>query len=151
MRYSHFSPSELGLCHQLQEVCVSRRPMSCVVIPGIGNSFVEYEGGALQRETRKDQETMSVSTLAEKVSVRDLPKITGRETLLYGNDSSSSTYTTKEASTTTDYRLLHEGIIQRHNCVTQRGKNGSGLAGAESESEQPTVHTAHYRRDCNPI
>ena len=52
--------------------------MSCVVIPGIGNSFVEYEGGALQRETRKDQETMSISTLAEKVSVRDLPKITGR-------------------------------------------------------------------------
>ena len=32
----------------------------------------------MQRETRKDQETMSVSTLAEKVSVRDLPKITGR-------------------------------------------------------------------------
>ena len=52
--------------------------MSCVVIPGIGNSFVEYEGGALQRETRKDQETMSISTLAEKVSVRDLPKIMGR-------------------------------------------------------------------------
>ena len=78
MRYSHFSSSELGLCHQLQEVCVSRRPMSCVVIPGIGNSFVEYEGGVSQRETRKDQEAMSVSTLAEKVSVRDLPKITGR-------------------------------------------------------------------------
>lgn len=78
MRYSHFSPSELELCHQLQEVCLSRRPMSCVVIPGIGNSFVECEGGALQRETRKGQETMSISTLVEKVSVRDLPKITGR-------------------------------------------------------------------------
>ena len=77
MRYSHFYPSELGLSHQLQEVCVSRRLMSCVVFPGIGNSFVEYEGGASQRETRKDQETMSISTLAEKVSVRDLSKITG--------------------------------------------------------------------------
>ena len=77
MRYSYFSPPELGLCHQLQEVCVSRRPMSCVVISTSGNRFSEYEGGASQRETRKYQETMSISTLAEKVSVRDLAKITG--------------------------------------------------------------------------
>ena len=77
MRYSYFSPLELGLCHQLQEVCVSRRPMSCVVISTSGNRFSEYEGGASQRETRKYQETMSISTLVEKVSVRDLAKITG--------------------------------------------------------------------------
>ena len=76
MRYSYFSPLELVLCHQLQEVCVSRRPMSCVVISTSGNRFSEYEGGASQRETRKYQETMSISTLAEKVSVRDLAKIT---------------------------------------------------------------------------
>ena len=78
MRHSHFSPPELGLCHQLQEVCISRRPMSYVVISRSGNRFSEYEGGASQRETRKDQETMSSSTLAEKASVRDLVKITGR-------------------------------------------------------------------------
>ena len=52
--------------------------MSCVVISVSGNRFSEYEGGASRRETRKDQETMSSSTLAEKVSVRDLAKITGR-------------------------------------------------------------------------
>ena len=51
--------------------------MSCVVISTSGNRFSEYEGGASQRETRKYQETMSISTLAEKVSVRDLAKITG--------------------------------------------------------------------------
>ena len=78
MRYSHFSPPELGVCHQPQEVCVSRRPMSCVVISASGNRFSDYGGGASQRETRKDQETMSISTLVEKVSVRDLAKITGR-------------------------------------------------------------------------
>ena len=78
MRYSHFSPPELGLCHQLQEVCVSRRAMSCVVISANGNRFSEYEGGPSQRETRKYQETMSISTLVEKLSVRDLPKIMGR-------------------------------------------------------------------------
>ena len=45
-RYSHFSPPELGLCYQLQEVCV--RPMPCVGISGIGNIFSEYEGGTSQ-------------------------------------------------------------------------------------------------------
>ena len=32
----------------------------------------------MAKGTRKDQETMSISILAEKVSVRDLAKITGR-------------------------------------------------------------------------
>ena len=41
--------------------------------------------------------------------------------------------------------------MQRHNCVTQSGKNGFGLVGAESESEQRTVHTIHYPIDSNPI
>ena len=52
--------------------------MSCVVISVSGNRFSEYESGASRRETRKDEETMSSSTLAEKVSLRDLAKITGR-------------------------------------------------------------------------
>ena len=103
-----------------------------------------------KRETRKDQETMSISNSRRKSLTEGLTKDNG-ETLLYGNDSSFSTCATKEASTTRNYRPPHEGIIQRHNCVTQRDKNGSGLVGAESESEQRTVHTAHFRIDSNPI
>ena len=78
-RYSHSSAPELGLCHQLQEVCV--RPMPYVGISGIGNRFSEYEHGTSQGESRKDQETMSISTLIRKNlsdSVRDLARLTGR-------------------------------------------------------------------------
>ena len=35
--YSHFSPPELGLRHQLQKLCV--RPMPCVAMSGTGNRF----------------------------------------------------------------------------------------------------------------
>ena len=56
--------------------------MSCVAISVSGKRFSEYESGASRRETRKDQELMSSSTLAEKVSVRDLAKITGRSSPL---------------------------------------------------------------------
>ena len=54
---------------------------------------------------------MSISTLIVKFSVRDLAKIIGRLSL-YGNDSSSRTYRTKEASATTNYRSLREGIYK---------------------------------------
>ena len=57
-RYSHFSPPELGLCNQLQEVCV--RPMPCAGISGVGNRFSEYKGGAPQGKNKKDQETILV-------------------------------------------------------------------------------------------
>ena len=45
------------------------------------------------------------------------------ETLLYGKGSSASTSTIQGPSTTTNYKYLHEEVIQGHNCVTQGGKN----------------------------
>ena len=147
-RYSKFSPPELGHCHQLQEVCV--RPMPCVGISRIGNRFSEYEGGNSQGENRKDQETISISTLLRKSLSEALSKVNG-ETLLYTNGSSVSTSTIQVPPTTTNYRSLHEEVIRKQNCVTQRGKNGTGLAGAESGSEQQTVHTVYCPTDSNPI
>lgn len=120
-RYSHFSLPELGRPHQLQEVCV--RHMSYVGISGIGNRFSEYEGGTSQGESRKDQKTMTVSTLSD-----GLGKVNGK-TLVYNNGSSASS--------------LHEGVIPGYNCVTQGAKNRTGLAGAESGFEQRMVHTVH--------
>ena len=93
-----------------------------------------------------------MSILAEKVWVRNLAKIKGRL--------SSAAMTVLPApiqqrrlqqQQITGLSILHKRIIQRHKCVTQRGKNGSGLVGAESASEQRTVHIAHYPIDSNPI
>ena len=147
-RYSHFSPSKVGLCHQLQEVCV--RPMPCVGISRIGNRFSEYEGRTSQEKSSKDQETRSIFTLVRKSLSEGLSKVNG-ETLFYSNGSSASTSTVKGPSTTTKYRSLHEGVIRRHNCVTEGGKNGTELVGAESGSEQRMVHTVNCHTDSNPI
>ena len=106
-RYSHFSPPELGFCHELQKVCV--RLMSCVGISGIGNKFSEYEGRTSQGEKVR-------KSLSEGLSKVD------RETLLYNNGSSASISTIQGPSTTTDYRSLHEGVIRRHNFYTRRQK-----------------------------
>ena len=56
------------------------------------NRFFEYEGGTFQGESRKDKETMSISTLVRKVLSEELIKVNG-ETLLYNNGSSASTFT----------------------------------------------------------
>ena len=147
-RHSHFSPSKLGLCHQLQEVCV--RPMPCVGISRIGNRFSEYEGRTSQEESSKDQENISIFTLVRKSLSEGFSKV-NRETLFYSNGSSSVTSTVQGPSATTKYRFLHEGVIRRHNCVTEGGKNRTGLAGAESESEQRMVHTVNCHTDRSPI
>ena len=97
--------------------------MPYVGISGTGNRFSEYEGGTSHRESRKDQETMTVSTLSG-----GLGKVNGK-TLVYNNGHSASS--------------LHEGVMQRHNCVTQGAKNRTGLVGAESGFEQRAVHTVH--------
>ena len=66
-RYSHFSSPELGLCHQLQDAHFL--PMPFFGIIAIGNRFSEYDGGTYQYQPL---------LLLEKVSVRDLAKLTGR-------------------------------------------------------------------------
>ena len=147
-RYSHFSPPKLGLYHQLQDVCV--RPMLCVGTSRIGNRFSEYEGGTSQVETGKGQETISIFTLVRKSLSEGLSKV-NRETLLYSNGSSASTSTIQGPSTTTKHRSLHEGVMQRHNCGTKGGKNGTGLVGAESGFGQRMVHTVNCPTDSNPI
>ena len=93
---------------------------------------------------------MLISHLAEKSLCEGLSKVNGK-TFLYGNGSSVSTSTTRGRSTRTNYRSLHEGVIRRHNCVTEGGKNRTGLAGAESESEQRMVHTVNCHTDRSPI
>ena len=115
--------------------------MPCVGISGIGNRFSEYEGGTYQGESRKDQETMSISTLVRKSLSEGLSKV-NRETLLYCNGIFASTSTLQGPSTTKNCIYLHEEVI-RHNCVTQGTKNGTGLVDVESGSEQQTVHTVH--------
>ena len=124
--------------------------MPCVGISRTGDRFSEYEGGNSQGENRKDQETISISTLLRKSLTERLSKVNG-ETLLYSNGSSVSTSTIQVPSTTTNYRSLHEEVIRKQNCVTQGGKNGTGLVGAVSGSEQRTVHTVHCPTDSNPI
>ena len=93
---------------------------------------------------------MSISHLAEKSLCEGLSKVNGK-TFLYGNGSSVSTSTTRGRSTRTNYRSLHEGVIRRHNCVTQGGKSGTGLVDAEYGSQQRTVHTVHCSTDSNAI
>ena len=74
--------------------------MPCVGISDIESRFSKYEGGTSQGESRKDQETMSVSTLVRKSLSEGLSKVNG-ETLLYGNGSSASTSAIQGPSTTT--------------------------------------------------
>ena len=85
-----FLSSRTWLFHQLQEVCVT--PMPYIGISGTRNRFFEYEGGTFQGESRKDKETMSISTLVRKVLSEGLIKVNG-ETLLYSNGSCASTFT----------------------------------------------------------
>ena len=40
--------------------------MPCVGISGIGNRLSKYESGTFQGESKKYQETMSISTLVRK-------------------------------------------------------------------------------------
>ena len=114
--------------------------MPCVGIFGIVNRFSEYEGGTSQGESRIDQETMSISTLVSKISVRDLANLTGRLSSTEMADLSAPLY----------YRSFQQqitGLSMRgsyeDNCVTQGGKNGTGLLDVEFASEQLRVHTAH--------
>ena len=139
-RYSHFSPPELGFCHELQKVCV--RLMSCVGISGIGNKFSEYEGRTSQGEKVR-------KSLSEGVNRELTVKLTGRL--------SSTTMAVLPASL--QYRGLQQqqitGLSMRGSyedtIFTQGGKNGTELMDTESGSEQRTVHTVHCPTDGNPI